>query len=339
MHLIVLAGRGVNVAKLSGGTYMPRYHFTADQIDDMAKRYANGESPTKIAGGYGCSGPTIAHQLKIHGYWDADRYRNRGRSRKYHFTSDQISNLARRHCSGEPSNDIAKDFGCSGAVITRTLKQYGHWDRSIRYKTRLTSQLREIAERYKAGESMGALGRAYGCTPANIHFILRKQGVQARPRGRAPVPQETLDWIRQQRKEGVTYKSIADALGITQNSVMCIGRNMGLPLDPRKSGPEHQAWKGGRRVDGNGYVQVWIPPNDPMYSMTTGLGYVPEHRLVMARSIGRPLTRSETVHHVNGDKTDNRLENLQLRNGGHGKGSAMQCLDCGSRNIEYVPLK
>jgi HNH endonuclease len=72
--------------------------------------------------------------------------------------------------------------------------------------------------------------------------------------------------------------------------------------------------------------------------MATTRGYILEHRLVMARKLGRPLSRHETVHHINGDTLDNEPGNLQLRNGQHGKGIKLACLDCGSRNVGPVPI-
>lgn len=66
------------------------------------------------------------------------------------------------------------------------------------------------------------------------------------------------------------------------------------------------------------YKFIHIHKNDPLFAMvnaktkTVKGGWVLEHRLVMARHINRPLLTSEVVHHINGIKTDNRIENLSL---------------------------
>ena len=77
-------------------------------------------------------------------------------------------------------------------------------------------------------------------------------------------------------------------------------------------GQNNPAWKGGRHIDGGGYVQIKILPNDFFYSMVSIRGYIPEHRLVMAKHLGRCLHGWEIVHHKNHIKDDNRTENLQL---------------------------
>jgi hypothetical protein len=75
-----------------------------------------------------------------------------------------------------------------------------------------------------------------------------------------------------------------------------------------RQGPDNPRWRGGRSVE-NGYVQLWVGKDHPM---SDAQGYVLEHRLVVSDHIGRPLTADEHVHHVNEQRDDNRVENLQL---------------------------
>jgi hypothetical protein len=81
----------------------------------------------------------------------------------------------------------------------------------------------------------------------------------------------------------------------------------GYTVSPK--GSEHPNWKGGRVIDKNGYVHIY-KPNHPH---AVGL-YVSEHRLIMENKLGRILSPSEIVHHINGIKNDNREDNLELTN-------------------------
>ncbi len=83
--------------------------------------------------------------------------------------------------------------------------------------------------------------------------------------------------------------------------------NKGKKL-PELSEENHPGWKGGKYINDSGYI-LKLHKNHP-----SGLKkpYLREHRLVLEAHLGRTLNKDEIVHHLNGDKTDNRVENLQI---------------------------
>lgn len=72
-------------------------------------------------------------------------------------------------------------------------------------------------------------------------------------------------------------------------------------------------------ADPQGYLRIKI-----------GGEWLSHHRYVMSQKLGRELLPSETVHHRNGNRHDNRIENLELRRGNHGPGQTVNDL------VEYL---
>jgi hypothetical protein len=91
--------------------------------------------------------------------------------------------------------------------------------------------------------------------------------------------------------------------------------------DPLAGGPIRTATGGG--CISHGYWRIRVP-EELSHLVPAGRRHEFEHRLVMSAALGRPLLPGETVHHVNGDRLDNRLDNLELWSTSQPKGQRVE---------------
>jgi HNH endonuclease len=215
---------------------------------------------------------------------------------------------------------------------------------ATKYKNKFTDeQMEEITSRYLSGTRSGFLAEEYQCSKITINNIAKKLGheeyVKKNKGGNRGINTDHLipDVIKL-HATGISQQKIADAVGISQAVVSRIFRQNNLKANnPAKNqyGEKNNQWKGGRTLDGNGYIQI---KDFTFPEMLNKQGYVAEHRIVMAKYFNRPLTKDETVHHIDGDKTNNKLGNLQFRIGKHGKGSCYKCAECGSVKLTAIEI-
>jgi transposase len=200
-------------------------------------------------------------------------------------------------------------------------------------------QEKEAVVMYETGSSAQQIAGHFNVHPVTMRMTLLRHGVKSRGMGgahRVEVAPHVLEKMLIHYNAGESCQWIADRFGLGRTTVGRLLEAAGVKLRYQQLGEKHGNWKGGRRIQ-DGHVLIRIYPDDPFYSMASN-GYVLEHRLVMAKKLGRLLRDEETVHHKDGNGLHNKYRNLQLRQGKHGKGAAFRCADCGSCNVTPVPL-
>lgn len=181
----------------------------------------------------------------------------------------------------------------------------------MKYKHTTAEEIDAIVARFAVLEHVGSVAQELGLDVQRIRGALKRRGVVlSKNSHRLNSCLKNKALVLQMAADGKSLSEIGRRVGTNG----CHVKNFVLKhmpdwkLNTDTSGSRNNRWKGGRRIDKDGYVLIHVPDHPNCDSH----GLMREHRLVMEKMIGRYLLPEEVVHHRSKNKADNSPENLQL---------------------------
>jgi transposase-like protein len=285
--------------------------YTHDHDAEIAALYLSGETGKAIGRRFGTTDVTVFRALERQGITRRPACPRSG----WEATKDNRRALVDAYKAGESIRTIARRLHINTRRVTQVLDEAGLGWRHPGGKRRFgDDEAAEFARAYRSGESLTQIALQHEVSTKIIRDYLIRSGVQLRPLG-APAfwTEDRKAEATRRYRAGEQLKDIAPAMGCGYDTLVRTLVELGdHEKPPRRSGENHHSWQGGRIVRDDGYVRVRVTDDNRHLTDVTRSGYVLEHRLVMARKLGRPLLPSERPHHKNLIRDDNDPGNLEL---------------------------
>lgn len=180
------------------------------------------------------------------------------------------------------------ELPCSGGCGTAVLRYQAQLDRSRTGRFFCSTCAVSKGMKPRRGETIE-------CPVCHRNFYRRASSVQATCSTQCDAVTRQNQRERDCKRCGKTF-SLADSEPDVFCSRECYELYRDTPVGTRKR-------------TAKGYVNIYVPDH-----ARTTTGWMQEHRYVMEMHLGRDLLPHENVHHVNGQRDDNRFENLELWN-------------------------